>query len=151
MNNELDTTSPQSTMPSDAQMESLLREFFRLEIPAKLDRPFRRRESPAAALVSIEFEQDRTEPVRTRSVRIIAVAMSVSAMALAVLVVISSSHPGTPLSGNAMHEKPDGIRLPNDADHPMLVSPQGDSRSSARTISPDGVTLEEADNIKLHQ
>ena len=55
MNNELDTTSPQSTMRSDAQKEDLLREFFRLEIPEKLDRPFLRRESTAAELVSVEF------------------------------------------------------------------------------------------------
>ena len=139
-------------MPSDARMESLLQDFFRLEVPKKLNQPFCRSEFPPAAVVTaVKVEENRTETRRTRSVQMVAVAMSVSAMALAVLVVMSSTHPGTTHPTNATVEKPDGIRYPNDADRPMLVSPQGDSHSSARTITPDGVTLEEADNIKLHE
>lgn len=152
MNNESATNSTQSRMPSDARMESLLQDFFRLEVPKKLDEPFRRSDFPAAAVVtSVHVEENSTEPLRNRSVRVIAVAMSVSAMALALLVVMTSTHPGTTHTSNATHENLDEMRHPNDADRPMLVSPLGDSHSSSTAITPDGVTLEEADHIKLRE
>jgi hypothetical protein len=145
MNNESATNSSQSRMPSDTRMESLLQDFFRLEVPKKLDQPFRLSECPPPPVVN------RTETRQSRSVQMVAVAMSVSAMALAVLVVMSSTYPGTTDPTNATVEKPDGMSYPEDANRPMLVSPHGDSHSSSATITPDGVTLEEADNIKLHE
>ncbi|MEZ6033648.1 MAG: hypothetical protein R3C17_11180 [Planctomycetaceae bacterium] len=152
MNNESATNSSQSRMPSDARMESLLQDFFRLEVPKKLDQPFRRSDFPAAAVVTaVHVEENRAEPLKDRSVRVIAVAMSVSAMALALLVVMTATHPGTTHPRNATYENRDGISYPNDADRPMLVSPLGDSHSSSTAITPDGVTLEEADNIELHE
>lgn len=152
MNNESATNSSQSRMPSDTRMESLLQDFFRLEVPKKLDQPFRLSECPPPPVVTaVKVEENRTETRQSRSVQMVAVAMSVSAMALAVLVVMSSTYPGTTDPTNATVEKPDGMSYPEDANRPMLVSPHGDSHSSSATITPDGVTLEEADNIKLHE
>ena len=152
MNNDSATKASQGRMPSDARMETLLQDFFRLEVPNKLDQPFRRSNFPGAAIVpAVQVEENHTEPRQIRSGRFIAVAASVSAMALALLVVMTSIPPGTTQIGNASQENPKRMGDPNGADRPMLVSPLGDSHSSSTAITPDGVTLEEADNIKLHE
>ena len=153
MNDNSSTNESQHKLLSEDQMDSLLRDFFRLEVPIELNQPLQFRSTAAtSAAVVVEHE---IQPTRSRSVPFVAVVASVAAMAMAVLVAISA---GT--SSNS-----DGSRIANgllspttntpttntpDIEKPMLVSPQGDSSKSPSPIGFDGVTLEETDSIQLH-
>jgi hypothetical protein len=148
MNDNSSTNEPQNKLLSDNQMDSLLRDFFRLEVPIELNQPLQLRPTTVTTLtVAAELED---QPTRSRSVRFVAVAASVAAMALAVVVAISAGTP-TPSNGvtiaNGLLNAP-GI-TPN-IDKPMLVSPEGDLQKSQNAIGSDGVTLEETDGIELH-
>jgi len=151
MNDNFNTNRASSRMPSDDQMESLLRDFFRLEVPADLKQPLRRNPSATAAAATLALAPDHhVEQLRPRSVRFVGVTASVAAMALAMLVLVSRNH--EPLengSGFAGGDTNPPATTP-DHDNPMLVSPQGDSSTSTQVIGPDGVTLEEIDPIELH-
>ena len=144
----------QSGMPSDDQMDSLLRDFFHLEVPTELNQPLRRNQlATATVATSTVTPNGRVEQRRPRSVRFVAVAASVAAMALAVLVLISGNNV-PPLSGSGVANGTTGQTkspgtTPN-IDQPMVVSPEGDSRTSTKPIGPDGVTLEETETIELH-
>ncbi len=147
MNDNSSTNESQSKLLSDDQMDSLLGDFFRLEVPVELNQPLHLRPSTVTTLtVTAELED---QPTRPRSVRFVAVAASVAAMAMSVVVAISAgtsppSHGGTIANGlrNPPTDSPD-------IDKPMLVS-EGDSKKSTRTVGADGVTLEETDSIELH-
>lgn len=151
MNDNSFTSGTESRFPSDDQMDALLSDFFRLEVPTELNQPFRRRVNPAATLATLTMAPElRVEQSRSRSVRFLAVAASVAAMTLAVLVVISSNHSSKSnahdFANGLLKNPPPGLN----SDKPMLVSPEGDSRTSTKAVSPDGVTLEETDGIELH-
>ncbi|MEJ7595987.1 MAG: hypothetical protein WKF77_31135 [Planctomycetaceae bacterium] len=155
MSNNSSANRVQSGMPSDDQMDSLLSDFFRLEVPTELNQPLRQNQLAAAtATTSKVVAGRRVEQPRSRTVRFVAVAASVAAMALAVLVVISGNN-GLPLNGSGLASGTTGdTKSPGttpEIDQPMLVSPEGDSRTPTKAIGPDGVTLEETDTIELHQ
>lgn len=148
MNDNSSTNEPQSKLLSEDQMDSLLRDFFRLEVPIKLNQPLQFRPTTVTTL-TMTAEPDH-QPTRPRSVRFVAVAASVAAMAMAVIVAISAGT--SPRSnGSAMAN---GLLNPQsetpNIDPPMLVSPNGDSQKSRHAVGADGVTLEETDNIELH-
>ena len=151
MNDISNTNRAQGRMPSNDQMDFLLRDFFRLEVPTELNQPLRRNPLSIAAAATLTLAPEHhVEQRRPRSVRFVGVAASVAAMALAVLVLVSGNHelPSND-SGFAGRDTKPPVTTP-DIDKPMLVSPQGDSRASTKAIGPDGVTLEETDSIELH-
>jgi len=121
-------------MPSDEQMEALLKGFFRLETPVELDQPFR------PMLVS-RAQTEVRRPVAHR----ISVVITVSAMAMLILmmVVIRGTAPGTP--GTASTERP--LAEPQNA--VIDVSTQGSAGQRSTVVGDDGVTLEETDSIEL--
>lgn len=144
MNENSSTTEPQNKLLSDDQMNSLLRDFFRLEVPVELNQPLQLRRTTGTTLtVAVEPESQPTHP---RSVRFVAVAASVAAMAMAVVVAISAGT-SPPSNGSTIAN---GLLNPPNIDEPMLVSPQGDSQKTSNAIGADGVTLEETDSIELH-
>ncbi len=148
MNDNSSTNEPQNKLLSDDQMDSLLRDFFRLEVPVELNQPLQFRSTTATTLtVAAELED---QPTRPRSERFFAVAVSVAAMAMAVMVAISA---GTSPPSNADIIANGLLNVPTntpDNEKSMLVSPQGDSKKSSNAIGADGVTLEETDSIELH-
>ena len=149
MNDNSTTNGGQRRLTSDDQMDSLLRDFFRLETPLELNQPLRRHGLPIAAVATLTLAPEhRVEQLRPRSSRVVGVAASVVAMALAGLVLVSGNHE-LRSNGNAFAGRAP-LATPPEIDKPMLVSPQGDSRGSTKAIGPDGVTLEETDSIELH-
>ena len=154
MNDNSSTNEPQNKLLSDDQMDSLLRDFFRLEVPVELNQPLQLRPTTATVettatilTVAAELENQSTPP---RSVRFVAVAASIAAMAMAVAVTISA---GTSPPSNGRTIANGSLNGPADTpeiDKPMLVSPHGDSKESTKPVSPDGLTLEETDSIELH-
>ena len=150
MNDNSSANWAQNGMPSDDQMDSLLRDFFRLEVPTQLSHPLQLNPITTATIATLTVApESRLEHSRTRSARFIAVTTSVAAMALAVLVVISGND-SPPANGsnvaNGVIEAP--AATPN-VDEPMLVSPEGDSQAPTTAVGPDGITLEETDSIEL--
>ncbi len=150
MNDNSTTNRAQSRIPSDDQMDSLLRDFFRLEVPTELNQPLRRIPLTIAVAATLTLAPEHhVEPLRPRSVRVVGVAASVAAMALAVLVLVSGNHePPTNGNGFAGPDTRPPLATPGD-DLQMLVSPQGDSSKSTKVVGPDGVTLEETE-IELY-
>lgn len=141
----------QRTMMSDEQTDSLLRDFFRLEVPIGLSQPWRRVQPPALAVMAPKATGDGTKGSQSRPVRLIVVATSIAAMGLAVLIVSSGNDSPPVHSSTVTNGTNDGPGITPVTDKPMLVSPEGDSRTSGKSISPDGVTLEETDSIRLHR
>ena len=151
MNDNSATNLAQSRMPSDDQMDTLLRDIFRLEVPTELNQPLRRNLLATAAAATLTLAPEHhVEQLQCRSVRLVGVAASVAAMALALLVLVSGNHePPVKRSGFADRDSMPPATT-HDIENPMLVSPQGDSPTSAKVVGPDGVTLEETDGIELH-
>ena len=71
-------------------------------------------------------------------------------MALAVLVVISGNNVPSSHVANGANGSTKAPDTTPKIDKPMIVSQEGDSRTSTKAVGPDGVTLEETDVIKLH-
>lgn len=153
MNDNSSTNEPQSKLLSEDRVDSLLRDFFRLEVPIELNQPLQFRptatESSTAAKLTVTAELEN-RPTPPRTVRFFAVAASVAAMAMAVLVAISA---GTSQPSNGSNVADGKLNVPEkttDDEKSMLVSPEGDSSKSTKAVGPDGVTLEETDGIELH-
>lgn len=152
MNDDSTSNSNQSKLPSDEQVDSVLRDFFRLEVPLELSQPSRWYPLTASTIAApVKSTGNHDERLQSQSVRSVAVAVSVAAMILGILVVISGHKSSTMNRDTAAHGTTDAAGTTPGIDKPMLVSPQGDSPASGRPIAPDGVTLEETDSIKLHQ
>ena len=151
MNDISNTSRAQGRIRSDDQMDSLLRDFFRLEVPTELNQPLRRNPLATTAAATLTLAPEHyADQLRPWSVRLVAVAASVAAMALALLVLVSGNHaPPINRSGFADRDSMPPATT-HDIENPMLVSPQGDSPTSAKVVGPDGVTLEETDGIELH-
>jgi hypothetical protein len=132
-----DSISKQSKgrMPSDEQMESLLKGFFRLEIPVELDQPIR----------PMLLTRARSEG-GPRHGRRLSVVITASAMAMLVLmmVVIQGTAPGT--FGTASAERPAAEPQNTVID----VSTQGSAGQRSAVVGEDGVTLEETDSIEVN-
>lgn len=139
-------------MPSDAQMDGLLRDFFRLETPTELNLPFRRTtaaDSSGPMLTVIHETGESTVPIR-RNQRY-AVVSALAVLALSLIVVVQTRDNQTSGSGPVT----DTVRGPQSPVEPdenlMLVSPQGDSGAHKTAVGEDGVTLEETDHIEVKQ
>ncbi len=124
--------------PSDEQMDGLLRGFFQQEVPAALDRPFRR---PAMITepVSVQIVAQSELPKRTprNGQLIVASAISILAMTLVVAFTSQSQQPSGGFSNNRPEQPVEA------SEQLMLVSPQGDSDKSNHAVGEDGVTQQE--------
>ena len=151
MNDNSFTHGSRSRIPSDERMDSLLHDFFHLEIPVELNQPFRDVHGSGVSRVTLSVEPaQRGIHMRPRSVRFAAIAAAVASLGLAVAVIISGSNSPPAGNGTAASSLPDDPSTPKNIEQLMLVSPQGDSGKSMKIVGPDGVTLEETDSIELH-
>ena len=137
-------------MPSDSQMDDLLREFFRLETPTELNQSFRGRTADVSSGPVLTVVQGRIkskESVRTNRRFAAVSALAVLALSVAVVVQMREYAPSTdsPVT-NTVNEKHSPI---SPAEILMLVSPQGDSGAQKNAVGDDGVTLDETDNIEV--
>ena len=134
-------------IPSEEQMDGLLKDFFKLETPSGLNRPFRRpvasrQESPAASLVTLSTSEPTAAP---RSHKMV-VASAIAVLAMSLIVAMKVHTPSTS-GGNTASTTPD-VKPVESAEKLMLVSPGGDSKAS-NVVGEDGVTLEETDTIEV--
>jgi hypothetical protein len=134
-------------IPSEEQMDGLLKDFFKLETPSGLNRPFRRpvasrQESPAASLVTLSTSEPTAAP---RSHKMV-VASAIAVLAMSLIVAMKVQTPSTP-GGNTASTTPD-VKPVESSEKLMLVSPNGDTPST-QVVGEDGVTLEETDTIEV--
>lgn len=128
-------------LPSEEQMDSLLRDFFRLETPSELARPLDVRRGVRVSLAEV------SRPKLPSSVRF---RKSIVASALAVVVFLAIFNVRHRPSKSPFTEA-QGISQASDlpgTDAEMPVSP-GSDRSTG-TVGADGVTLQETDNVEIH-
>ncbi len=128
---------------NDAQLEGMLREFFRNEVPAELGRPFvppshenSTTLSIVAASESISTPKNRRSPM--------AVISALAAMAMTAVVVMnwdSSASQVPQTSQKTLVVSPD--------EKMMDVSKDGGATKSTHVVGEDGVTLEETDGVDL--
>jgi hypothetical protein len=151
MNSSSDGQSDRN-MLSDERMDNLLRDFFTLETPSRLNHGFQRREaiSSSVSLSKVTPNTESVVTVRRGRGLIVGSVMSVLALGLAVMLqspdhVMSGAASGN-ATGNAQSTSSDAQPGPEVL---MLVSPQGDSPAAAAAVSEDGVTMEETDTIEL--
>lgn len=125
-------------MPSDEQMDALLKDFFRYEVPIELNQSFR---GPAVvASQTLVVTQDRISfqtGLRRQPKIIVASALALLALSLVMFVQVNEKTSAT-LAGKKSTSNEDL----------MLVSPKADSKTG-EAVSDDGVTLEETDSIEL--
>ncbi len=135
-------------MPSDEQMDGLLRDFFRLEIPTELNQPLSRHRSGSnvATLLPIAptVEIVTVAPKRRRVV----VVSALSVLALSLVVIVQTQKLGDAGSAPVVDKSGNPTTPVDPAEDMMLVSPQGDQKASS-TVGADGVTLEETDGVEL--
>lgn len=134
-------------IPSEEQMDGLLKDFFRLETPSGLNRPFRRpiasrQESSAASLVTLSTSEPTAAP---RSHKMV-VASAIAVLAMSLIVAMKVQTPSTS-GGNTASTTPD-FKPVESSEKLMLVSPNGDAPST-QVVGEDGVTLEETDTIEV--
>lgn len=143
---------PHGRMPSDAEIDDLLREFFRLETPAELNQSFQLTSGGVSVRPSLVRNQEEIAASRTRPWNrryTVAGALTVAALSLAIFL---QTRDGEPAAGSSLKNtiSEQNLLLPA-AEKLMLVSPQGDSGAQQSTVGDDGVTLEETDNIEVKQ
>lgn len=134
-------------IPSEEQMDGLLKDFFKLETPSGLNRPFRRpvvsrQESTTASLVTLSTSEPTAAP---RSHKMV-VASAIAVLAMSLIVAMKVQTPTTP-GGNTASTNPD-VQPVESSEKLMLVSPNGDVPST-QVVGEDGVTLEETDTIEV--
>ena len=134
-------------IPSEEQMDGLLKDFFKLETPSGLNRPFRRpvasrQESSAASLVSLTTSEPTAAP---RSHKMV-VASAIAVLAMSLIVAMKVQTPST--SGGSTASTTPDVQPVESSEKLMLVSPNGDAPST-QVIGEDGVTLEETDTIEV--
>ncbi len=125
-------------MPSDEQMDSLLKDFFRYEVPIALNRPFQRPTvvMPQTVVVAEgSFTEQKSLSRRPRA--IVAAALTLLVLSLVVFVQVNQE------DSSALAKKKS-----SQSEDLMLVSPRADAKSG-QAVSDDGVTLEETDAIEL--
>jgi hypothetical protein len=124
--------------PSDEQMDSLLKDFFRLEVPAELNRAFQRpssRVEPSLVIAATEWDTAITQKRSSRAI----VAATLSLLALSLVMFVQVANDGGSSIATKQSDKKEDL---------MLVSPKAQS-DSLPPITEDGVTLEETDSIEL--
>lgn len=128
-------------------MDGLLKDFFKLETPSGLNRPFRRpvvgrQQNTTASLVTMSTSEPTTAP---RSHKMV-VASAIAVLAMSLIVVMKFETPSTS-GGHATAGTP--LAQPvQPAEKLMLVSPKADIPAT-QAVSEDGVTLEETDAIEV--
>ncbi len=142
-------------IPSDEQMDGLLRDFFAAETPAALRQPFH--QLAAAGEPNTPLVKEQWPAVASarlpRSRRIIVVAC-VSTLALSLLVAVQTK--SRQPAQNGLLQNSEIATSPQQSaasampvESLMLVSPNGNTKSAAHPVGEDGVTLEETDSIEL--
>ena len=131
-------------IPSEDQMDGLLKDFFKLETPSGLNRPFRRpvvglQQDTAASLVTLSTSEPTAAP---RSHKMV-VASAIAVLAMSLIVAMKVQTPSSSGSSTAANTQPT-----EPTEKLMLVSPKGDAPST-QVIGEDGVTLEETDAIEV--
>lgn len=134
-------------IPSEEQMDGLLKDFFKLEIPSGLNRSFRRpsssrQESAAASLVTVLSSEPTAAPRSQKWV----VASAIAVLAMSLVVSMQGQAPSSSGS-NTASTSPDAQPV-EPAEKLILVSPNGDAPST-QVVGEDGVTLEETDSIEV--
>ena len=120
-------------IPSEEMIDGLLKDFFKLETPSGLNRPFRR---PV-----VSRQQDKPTAAPRSHKMVVASAIAVLAMSLIVAMKVQTpSSSGSSTAANTQPTEP--------TEKLMLVSPKGDAPST-QVIGEDGVTLEETDAIEV--
>jgi len=154
MTNQINSNVPETTAFSDAQMDGLLRNFFRLETPTvwKLPTPPQCGQSKsvscvASASMTILHSRSVGSSTGPGSRRGLVMAGTLTVLVLSLVLMVSGQSP---------HVASSVLNAPRQQDHVpaapamMLVSPQGDSGSSEKPVSDDGLLLKEADQIQLN-
>ena len=142
-------------MPSDDQMDGLLRDFFASEVPPALNQTFRRpTKSPKksvelASSLTIIADTDPLFQTRPRGGRL-AVGSAIAVLAMSTLLALNlRSSSDTSESSNGGLTTIPAVEAAAPAELLMLVSPNGDLKQATHPIGEDGVTLEETDSIEL--
>jgi hypothetical protein len=145
--NNTSSNQPHGRMPSDAQLDTLLLEFFRLEMPVELNRPFHRPAvASSASTVTVVSGPQESAPYIQRNRRfVVASAFTVLALTLIALVQRpATQHSALAPMAQKVEEKNSPLSPPESL---MDVSSPGD-----QAVGDDGVTLPETDSeIKLRQ
>lgn len=146
------SNSRASRIPSDDQMDGLLRDFFAAEVPPALNQAFHRpatgqnRSAESASSLTIVANNDPVFHSRPRGGRLV-VGSAIAVLAMSTMLALinrpSSLPSGTVTTAPAAEAK----TAPSEV--LMLVSPNGDGKEASHPISEDGVTLEETDAIEL--
>lgn len=166
------SASRRHDLPADTQMDRLLKQFFRQEIPAGLNAGFSIPADAAVPMVGSRVEltllpetQPLVSEVRRQPVAVrITVASSLAAVVALLLVVASSQLPRTSQSPDTIFsQKSTSTQTPNgqvddgqqdrtSEQDLMLVSPRAGQTSGGESsiLGNNGVTLEETDSVNLH-
>ena len=130
---------------NEAQLEGMLREFFRNEVPAELNSPFvapSRANTTTLTILSDAPADNRGQSRHRRSP--MAVISAVAAIAMTAVVV--------------MNWDPAGSHVPQTSAHTPAVAPEeklmdvskdGGAKKSSQVVGEDGVTLEETEGVDL--
>ena len=139
-------------MPSDEQMDALLRDFFAAEVPPALNQGFRRpaveqkKSAELASSLTIVADHDPIFQIRPPGGRLV-VGSAIAVLAMSVMLALVNRPDG--LSSSPVATTPAAVTAPIPSEVLMLVSPKGDSKEASHPIGEDGVTLEETDSIEL--
>jgi hypothetical protein len=155
MTNQINSDFPEITAFSDAQMDGLLRDFFRLETPTSWKLPEPRQGSQgksvvhaASASMTILASQGVGSSASQRGRRGVVMTGTLTVLALSLVLIVSGQSQNSASSVvnalNATHQQDKATAAPS------LISPQGDSGSSENPVSDDGLLLKEADQIQLN-
>lgn len=124
--------------PSDDQMDCLLKDFFKLEVPVELNRPFQRPSLRVEPSVVVAGRDSASPGALNRGPKVIvATALSLLVLSLVVFVQVSTE------DASSLAKRGSGNK-----EDLMLVSPNANSKSS-HPLTEDGVTLEETESIEL--
>lgn len=125
-------------MPSDEQMDTLLKDFFRYEVPVELNRPFQRPTvvMPQTVVVAEgSFTEQKSLSRRPRAI----VGAALTLLVFSLVVFVRVNHEDSAALAKKKSSQSEDL---------MLVSPKADMKSG-QAVSDDGVTLEETDAIEL--
>lgn len=129
---------------NDAQLEGMLREFFRLEMPAELNRSFSET-AMARSATTLTIVTESSEPSELSRPRrsVMAVVSALAAMVMTAVMVVNwdSSDVSVPQASKDVPQLKPEEKL-------MDVSRDASSKST-HVIGEDGVTLEETDGVDL--
>ena len=146
------SNSQASQIPSDDQMDGLLRDFFASEVPPALNHGFRRpvmqqrKSAELASSLTIVADNDPTFQIQPRGGRLV-VGSAIVVLAMSLIMAVTSRPAG--LQTGNMATNPSAETTPAPSEVLMLVSPNGDRKDTFHPIGEDGVTLEETDSIEL--